>query len=248
MKQKSVFYLVAALLLIPSVVFAFGPNMLKKEFSAEEVITTDPTKNPGVMPGMDTSMVPRTQIAKVFMAKTMSRWDEGNNTTIVRLDKKLVYVVDHLSKTYTVMPMDPNELPAMLKDFDKSVGKKKLGTERVDGWACTKWQFTIKMDDVMGKEIADQMKAVESMPGPQAAQMKKFMAQMKRDIVSTVWIAEDLGAPIKTVTSDGTSTILRKIKVGTQSPKLFEPPAGYRKSDMPGQIGSTPPPPKKKAK
>lgn len=247
MKLKSVFLAAVALIVIPSVVFAFGPNMLKKEFSAEQVISTDPTKNPGVMPGMDTSMVPRTQIAKVFMAKTMTRFDEGNESTIVRLDKKLVYMVDHLSKTYTVLPMDPNELPAMLKDFDKSVGKKKLGAEKVDGRACTKWQFTIKMDDVLSKELADQMKAMESMPGAQSAQMKQLMAQMKREIVSTVWIAEDLGAPIKTVTSDGTTTILRKIKVGTQSPKLFEPPSGYKKTDMPGMERMAPPP-KKKAK
>lgn len=245
MKLKTVVSLAVALMAIPALAFAFGPNMLKKEFSAEEVITIDPSKSPATLPGMDTSQVPRTQIAKVYMAKTMSRFDEGTETTIVRLDRKLVYVVDHKSKTYTVMPMDPNELPAMLKDFDKAVGKKKLGSEKVGGYACTKWQFTIKMDDVLGKELAEQMKQLEAMGGAQAAQMKKYMAQMKKEIVSTVWIADDLGAPIKTVTSDGTTTILRNIKVGSQAASLFAPPKGYVKSDMPGPEGFVPPAPKK---
>lgn len=249
MKLKSVSLLLAVLLLVPALVMAADSFQLKKEFSAEQVITTDPTKNPSVLPGMDTSMVPRTQVEKLYMAKTMSRWDDPANTTIVRLDKKLVYMVDHRSKTYTAMPMDPNELPATLKDFEKSVGKKKLGSEKVDGWACTKWQFTMKMDQLMNKEMADQMKELEAMSGPQAAQVKQMLAQMKKDIVSTVWIADELGAPIKTVTSDGTTTVLRKIKVGAQSPKLFEVPAGYMKSGMPvGPPQDMPAPPKKSAK
>lgn len=60
----------------------------------------------------------------------------------------------------------------------------------------------------------------------------------------TVWIDQQTGIPVKSVSDDGTTLEITNIKLGSQSPSLFEIPAGYQKFDMGGMmkgLGKTPP-------
>lgn len=55
----------------------------------------------------------------------------------------------------------------------------------------------------------------------------------------TVWIAQQLHFPIKTVRQDGTTIEFSNIKQGPQDAGLFQVPAGYTKLDM-GAMGGRP--------
>ena len=248
MKRATALFAALSILLFSAAAFAEGFGEVKKEFSAEQVTTFGKGQSPFPMPGGQAMPTPGPRVTKVYMTKTCARWDEGTTSTVVRQDKKVVYIIDHAAKTYTEMAFDPKDLPAFLRDFEKAVDKKKLGSERAEGYACTKYQITVKMDQVMGEEMRRQMEAMAGAEGAQGEEMKRMMAQMNRDIVSTVWIADSLGVPVKTVTDDGTTTILRNIVAAPQSPKLFMPPAGYKKTESPGMPGQAGPPAGKKAK
>lgn len=111
--------------------------------------------------------------------------------------------------------------------------------------------------------IIPQQKAYMEMPLTQEAQQRtlalteKQKAQMKKLGTETVnnyacekyettmthqgksmkfyvWIAPELGIPIKTVAEDGSfSTEFKDIKTGEVAASLFEPPQGYTKMKMP---------------
>jgi len=111
--------------------------------------------------------------------------------------------------------------------------------------------------------IIPQQKAYMEMPLTQEAQQKtlalteKQKAQMKKIGTETVnnfacekyettmshhgkstkfyvWVAPELGVPIKMVAQDGSfSTEMKDIKTGEVAASLFEPPQGYRQMKMP---------------
>jgi outer membrane lipoprotein-sorting protein len=58
--------------------------------------------------------------------------------------------------------------------------------------------------------------------------------------VTTTWIDQKLGFPIKTVNPDGSAMEFSNIKEGAPAASLFEVPAGYRKLDL-GMLGGTRP-------
>ena len=63
----------------------------------------------------------------------------------------------------------------------------------------------------------------------------------KTNATTTTWIDQKLVFPIKSVNSDGTSVEFSNIKEGAPAAALFEVPAGYRKLDLGGMMGGTPP-------
>ncbi len=57
----------------------------------------------------------------------------------------------------------------------------------------------------------------------------------------TLWMSQQVHFPIKTVTSDGSSTEFTNIKQGPQDASLFTVPAGYQKFDMGAMMGGKAP-------
>ncbi|MGC8862632.1 MAG: DUF4412 domain-containing protein [Armatimonadota bacterium] len=130
---------------------------------------------------------------------------------IVRPDKKVTWMIDPKSKTYVEMPVGPRMMdPSILKDeaeLKKLAVKKNLGTEKVNGFVCDKFQLTYK-DKNMGSAI--------------------------------VWVSKQLEWPLKTESKSPHGTMVaeaKNVKVGKQSPSLFEIPKGYKKFTMPQRPG-----------
>ncbi|MEW5733908.1 MAG: DUF4412 domain-containing protein, partial [Thermodesulfobacteriota bacterium] len=185
---------------------------VKKEFSADQVVK-------GPM-GME-------QRSKVFMAKKMARYDEGQRSTIVRWDKNVTWMLNNQDKTYFESAIQNDKMPMTMRDMEKSVERKKLGEEKVEGRACEKYQ--VKMD--LQKAMAAQMAKEKD------EEFKKFMSQMKKEITLLTWMDKELGVPVKTQMEDGTTTLLTNIKVAAQPKSLFEIPAGYKKVSTPPAAG-----------
>lgn len=69
----------------------------------------------------------------------------------------------------------------------------------------------------------------------------KYTGTDKNGKPGTGWIDQKLHYPIKFVGGDGSSWDLTNVKEGASPASLFEPPAGYRKMDMPGMMGGRQP-------
>lgn len=57
---------------------------------------------------------------------------------------------------------------------------------------------------------------------------------------ATWWIDQKLHFPIKSVNTDGSTMEFTNVVEGKPDASLFQPPAGYRKMDMPGMMGGRP--------
>lgn len=125
---------------------------------------------------------------------------KGDMISIFRKDKKLFWMVNPAAKKYLEEQFDEEK---MQKALNQSMGRtvKVLGTEKVQGFKCTK-------------------KSVET--------TVTFLG-IKSTSESIVWESDRFDMPLKTQTKDGAVTELRNIKIGKQSSKLFEAPTGYTK-------------------
>ncbi|MGC9325530.1 MAG: DUF4412 domain-containing protein [Desulfomonilia bacterium] len=108
-------------------------------------------------------------VRETWVAKDSVRTDEAGQTTIMRLDKKLVYFVDHTSKVYSESPlelekmanqaidedddMDAEEkeqakqfLQGMMSSMKLEISVKETGEKKKIGtWNCTKYLQTTTM-------------------------------------------------------------------------------------------------------
>ncbi len=157
------------------------------------------------------------------MTMTGKVWRQGNkmrqemdmgtmrHIIIVRPDKKATWMLDPKSKTYMEMPYNPKMSdPSMLKneaELKKIAVKKKLGTEKVGGFVCDKFQLTFK-DKARGTATVWVSKQLE---WPLKTESKRPQ-----------------GAVV---------TETKNIKVARQASSLFEIPKGYKKTTMPAHRG-----------
>ncbi len=126
---------------------------------------------------------------------------KGNMIMIMRMDRKLQWMLNPDDKKYFESPLNEEEWESMARGAIKSKTEKDLGTETVNGFKCRK-KLVEMVVEVMG---------------------------FKTKSRSVVWISEKLDMPIRTRTEDGYVTELRNIKKGRQSRKLFEISGGYKK-------------------
>lgn len=117
----------------------------------------------------------------------------------LKKDNKMI-MISPKSKAYFEMELDKSQWPG-LDDLDKAE-KKKLGTEKVGGYKCTKYLIVRKM---------------------------KVMGQTK-EIKVTSWISDKFSIPLRNKTEEGGMQELRNIKEGRPPSKLFKIPAGYKKA------------------
>jgi len=136
--------------------------------------------------------------------------EQGGAVNIVRTDRKVMYTVLPAQKIYYEMPLTGDDLSPTPEPPRRSKGakveQKALGWEKVTGYQCEKYVVSI----------------VE--PG-------------KKPRSHFLWKCKEVGWPLKMAAVDGAwSMEYRNLKVGPQDPKLFEPPAGYKKLSMPGMM------------
>lgn len=135
----------------------------------------------------------------------------GTNSIIInRLDKKVGWVLMPEQKMY--MEVDLKESKKNSKDIsDCQVKQKSLGSDTVNGYRTTKHKISMTCPDNMNYE------------GFMWVTREGIMVKM--DAVAR--------------TDDGEVTLkqeLRNLKVGKQSPKLFEIPAGYSSMSLGGLL------------
>ena len=149
---------------------------------------------------------------KIFMKgeKIRSEFDAGGQTniSIVRPDKKVVWMVMPAEKMYMEMPMtDEAQEKILIKKPEDQVKMKLVGTETVNGYECDKYEYEVTTS-------------------PKGQSIKHF-----------VWIAKKLQMPIKAMAADGSFSMeYQDIKMGGVADSLFQVPQGYQKMAMPFQM------------
>ena len=155
-----------------------------------------------------------TMTGKMYVKGLMIRHDtvQGprQGSAILRMDKKVVWILDPAQKTYMEMPTGGKELAYLSPDdvkatqaLKKVATVKKLGRETVNGYPCDKYLLTYK-DKSLGTQYQ--------------------------------WVSQRLKVPIKVEQKGPKLEMLmeyRNIKEGRVPDSLFQIPAGYKKVSMP---------------
>ncbi len=183
----------AAVMLLLSGSSAFGLFGDKiTEFSADQVII-----NPS---GAVMSQ------GKIFMAKDKMRMEQdmskqggGKMIIIYRQDQNITWMLNPDKKLYTQNPFNKQEVERFMKSTNSSSNERVLGTEKVNGFKCTKKEVVTTMN-VMGMDMTSK---------------------------SIIWVSDRLAMPIRSQSEDGSITELRNINKGAPSGKHFEIPSGY---------------------
>jgi hypothetical protein len=119
---------------------------------------------------MGQSQPAKDDVFVTWMGKDMARMDHGEDSTmIIRMDKKVMYMIDHTGKKYTEMPIDSKgdifasaiagsdlsdteqaEAKKMMAGFSKmmkpKVSVKETGeSKKIKSWNCKKYNVTMSM-------------------------------------------------------------------------------------------------------
>jgi hypothetical protein len=184
--------IIVSVLLVKSSVAA-GPGMLKN-FSAD-LETTTPK-------GTFTSKI----VSKDGKQRVEHSMGGREGVTIVRSDKKLVWILMPDKKIFMEMPLDNRKQDILSELHDPTIktDKEFLGNETVDSHSARKYHLTITRDG-------------------------------KKEASGFLWEASDLSNfPVKHQNEDKTvTTVWKNIKFDSAPDSLFEIPAGYIKMDMP---------------
>ena len=153
--------------------------------------------------------------SKIYVRDDVQRMDMnsdgGKAITILRGDKKVVWMLMPQSKLYVEMPIDlKRELLPPFTSPDFKVEKKPIGSGTVDGHPAREYHVDITRKG-------------------------------KRESSGFIWEATDLnGLPVKFETEDKSITMTWKnIKIGGAASALFDIPPGYKKIEVsvPGMAG-----------
>lgn len=105
-------------------------------------------------------------------------------------------------KLYLEGPLDEDQMKQTMKSMKPEEEEKILGTEKVNGFKCTKKQITTTVD---------------------------FMG-FKKKVTNIVWVTKKLDMPIRTQSEDGRITEIRNLKKGAPDDKYFKIPQGYKRA------------------
>lgn len=124
---------------------------------------------------------------------------------VVRLDRKLMYMIMPAAKTYYEMPLSGEEAESPGSHYPAGkLSRRFLGKDTVNGQPTRKFEVTVT-------------------------------ASGQKPQVFTEWWSDAFGMPLRIVPADGSWTMeQRNVKLGPQDAKLFEVPAGYTKMSLPG--------------
>jgi hypothetical protein len=128
---------------------------------------------------------------------------EGRTVTIVRPDKKLIYVVMPLDRTYVEIPL-LTKLPGQFIQIPPESGtKRKVGTETINGYETDKYEVMVRMGDEGAAKHTFWVAPKLGVPIKVECKERKFCIEYKN------------------------------IKEGGMTALLFDPPKGYQKTPKP---------------
>ena len=126
---------------------------------------------------------------------------QGNIVMIFRRDKNMSWTLNPDKKLYMERPLNEKEMEQATRKMINSRNEKVLGTEKINGFKCTKKQVETTVE-LMG---------------------------YKQTIKTIVWVSKRLDMPLRTKSEDGSMTELRNIKEGAPANKYFEVHKEYKK-------------------
>ena len=131
---------------------------------------------------------------------------QGPVSTVTRLDKKLMWIINHNQKSYLELPgMAVNPLTRSRTDLQGRAEVEELGKETVEGYDCRKVKYTFH----------DRKKGV----------VIEWMAESLGHPLRTLFHGPE---------GEVVLTEFHKVKVGPQDPSLFEIPKGFSRVMRPG--------------
>jgi hypothetical protein len=151
MKKRWVFMIPALLFMISLV---FSPSPLKADQVTKGKKHTDAFSMMGQsQPAKDVDVI-------TWLGKDKMRRDEGDLTTLIRLDKNKMYIINHADKTYSEidLPFDveaalPAEAKQMMSTMDVSSTITDTNeTQTINNWKCKKYLVEISVSG-MGMNI-----------------------------------------------------------------------------------------------
>jgi len=158
---------------------------------------------------IETTMKQGVHASKMYYKDTKMRMETSekghSSITIMRPDKKVMWMVMPQEKSYMEMSLDMNkDMQSKLYDPNIKVDKQFIANEVVEKHPTKKYRMTIITDG-------------------------------KKENTGHVWEATDLSNfPVKYESEDkSVTTIYRNIKTGGVSDSMFEVPSGYTKMEMP---------------
>jgi hypothetical protein len=151
MKKRALFVIPALLILMNLVFF---PSLLK----ADQVIKGNKHTDAFSMAGQ--SYPAKDEETTTWLGKDKMRRDEGETTTLIRLDENKMYVIDNTDKTYSEidLPFDveaalPPQAKQIMSDMEISSKVTDTGeTQAINDWKCKKYLVDISVS-MMGMSI-----------------------------------------------------------------------------------------------
>ena len=242
MKRKNMILVLAILMLLPSLILADVYMKQKQHNSGFEM--------------MGQKQEAETVIQEVWMAKDKVAMISPQKTILIRMDKNVQYVIDHMEKTVMEMPMGGSKekasegsmadiqkmMGAMMKDVKVTV-RATSETKKIGKWSCKKYiqemtMFTgpiqteiwatedLKMDTDLAASMS--MSGAALIPG-MSAHLEKLQQESKKI----------KGVPVRTITNSEMmgqsmtpSMELLEYKITKAPTHVFEVPAGYKKKTM----------------
>jgi hypothetical protein len=163
-------------------------------FTAEHV-STDPAGNVS-------------RAGKLYVTPTKMRMEgmgggRGQDMTMIYLrDKKKQLLLNNKKKLYFEQPLNEATIKKATAAVNENSTVKIIGTEKVNGYKCTKKEV-VSITDFMG---------------------------MKTKTKQIVWTSNRFEMPLRTKGERGEITEMRNIKPGTSPDRYFRVPSGYKRA------------------
>jgi len=235
------------------VVFIMVPGLVQADVFMKQKQHTDAFEMMGkTQPASDI-------IQTIWIAKDKMRTDNEQQSVIVRVDKGVMYFLDHAKKIYNEMPMDFSEAfgekdmddedKAQFKKFTQGMMKMEISVtqtdekKKINKWKCRKYIQNVEM--FMGPMVSEiwATQDLKMDEGLQTQFLTGMMASMP-GMQDSIKKAEQEMRKIKgvPVLTNVTTTVMNKTMKSSQellefkegkAPKgIFDLPKGYKKRSM----------------
>jgi hypothetical protein len=154
--RKKLFILAPTILIVTALTFA--PVLA----NADHVIKGK--KHTDAFSMMGQSQPEKDEETTTWLGKDKMRQDIGDTTTLIRLDKNKMYIINHTDKTYSEMDLPfkldemlPAEAKQMMDSMNISSNITDTGeTQTINNWKCKKYLVEISVS-MMGMEMPTKM-------------------------------------------------------------------------------------------
>jgi len=140
---------------------------------------------------------------KIFVTQDKIRTEMAGASSIVRMDKKVAWIIMPGQNMYMEQPIDPAMVASSASEkMPGEIERKMLGSEQVDGRPANKYRITYESNGIR-QSILQWSDTATSFPVKVSAEDGSWAMEYKN------------------------------LKIGAPDPSLFEIPEGYSKMSMP---------------